>query len=282
MPSNSLPIRKHYASLNTGGHEWQIHYRSTPSTASDVRPIILLHPSPLSSAFMEPLLNLLAPHTQAIAWDTPGYGLSDGLPSYSSGLNDYADALAQFIDALKLEKPIIYGSATGAQIGIEFAKAYPDKLSALVLENAASFSDEERKNIVEHYFPDLSPQHNGEHLLTAWSMAKKLYAGFPWFEVHDQASEIPLEIVQKTVLDYLKAGQQYDQAYRAAFDNEKIEQLQTVTIDTHIILWSGSILADYSERLFKAELADNFHCHRVNGDIKKRYQTVLTTIQGLL
>ncbi|WP_085758723.1 alpha/beta fold hydrolase [Oceanicoccus sagamiensis] len=192
------------------------------------------------------------------------------------------DALAQFIDALKLQQPLIYGSATGAQIGIEFAKAYPEKLSALVLENAASFSDQEREKIMTQYFPDLSARDNGEHLSIAWSMAKKLYVGFPWFEVNDQTSAIPLELVQKTVLDYLKAGDQYDQAYRAAFANERVEQLQTVTSDTHIILWSGSILAAYSKRLLHTNLADNFYFHSVDGDIKQRYQTVLTTVQALL
>ncbi|WP_157117927.1 alpha/beta fold hydrolase [Oceanicoccus sagamiensis] len=78
-------IRKHYINLSTGGHEWQIHYRDTSGSPQNTRPIILLHPSPLSSAFMEPLLQLLAPSTRAIAWDTPGYGLSDSLPAYQGG-----------------------------------------------------------------------------------------------------------------------------------------------------------------------------------------------------
>ncbi len=282
MNTSNPIIRKYYTQLRSDNGEWQIHYRDTVSNPGNARPIILLHPSPLSSAFMEPLLKLLAPYTRAIAWDTPGYGFSDKLPSFSGDLTAYVDALAQFIDVLGLEQPIVYGSATGAQIGIEFAKAYPDKLSALVLENAASFTDEEKNHILEHYFPNLSAQANGEHLLNAWSMAKKLYAGFPWFQVPDQPSAIPLDIVQKTVLDYLKAGEQYDQAYRAAFDNEKVEQLQTVTSPTHIILWSGSIIANYSERLLNADLAENFHFHCIDGDIKKRYATVLETIQGLL
>ncbi|MGK0499906.1 MAG: pimeloyl-ACP methyl ester carboxylesterase [Oceanicoccus sp.] len=274
----NLPISKAYLTIEKNGAPLQIHYRQT--TGPEDKAVVLLHPSPLSSVFMRPLQQLLAPHCQTIAWDTPGYGNSDPLPNFRGGLVDYIEALAAFIEGLELERPVIYGSATGAQIAIEYAKAYPDKLSALVLENTASFSDADRDEILPRYFPDLSPRADGSHLTTAWAMATKLYGGFPWYEVNQAPTNIPLEVIQKTVMDYLIAGKNYDQAYRAAFANEEIEQLLPVTSVTHIINWSGSIVADYSARLASADLPENITIHTVEGDIEMRYQTVLAIIQS--
>jgi hypothetical protein len=39
-----------------------------------------------------------------VAWNAPGYMLSDGLKVAEPGCHDYADALADFLDALKLER----------------------------------------------------------------------------------------------------------------------------------------------------------------------------------
>ena len=139
-------IRRHYASIvhqNQGTQEyldWQIHYRQAGKGA----PVVLLHPSPFSSQFMTPLIQLFATHSLAIAWDTPGYGQSDALPTAAPGLDPYVEALHNFIDALGLSKPVIYGSATGAQIAIEYARKYPKHVRGLLLENVAWFFDEER------------------------------------------------------------------------------------------------------------------------------------------
>ena len=54
----------------------QLHYR----VAGDGPPVVMLHPSPMSSAALLPMATALAAHFRVYAFDTPGYGLSDPLP----------------------------------------------------------------------------------------------------------------------------------------------------------------------------------------------------------
>jgi pimeloyl-ACP methyl ester carboxylesterase len=87
---NTTKALKHYVTLHTP-FPWQIHYRSQ----GQGRPVILLHPSPLSSGFMQPIMNVLAEHNRVIAWDTRGYGQSDSLVETNGGLAPYVEALKQ-------------------------------------------------------------------------------------------------------------------------------------------------------------------------------------------
>lgn len=237
--------------------------------------MVLLHPSPLSSTFMEPLLELFSSSARAIAWDAPGYGQSDKLSTQEEGLTPYVEALNQFIDTLGLEKPVIYGSATGAQIAIEYGKSYPGNISGLLLENAAWFYQEERDEILERYFPDIHPQRDGSHLQQTWQMVSQLYNYFPWFDTSDAAlvnpNAVPVELIHQTAVDYLIAGPDYARAYRAAFMNEDPKQLQPLVVPTHIVRWDGSLLKKYVSRLEQAELPDNIQIHPVEASLEARF-----------
>ncbi len=74
---------------------------------------------------------------RVVAWDAPGYGLSDPFASGEPAAADYADALADVIDALGLERPIVVGHSLGALIAGTFALRHPDRARALVLLSVA-------------------------------------------------------------------------------------------------------------------------------------------------
>lgn len=242
-------ILKSYANLGFGGQAAQTHYRK----AGEGPPLIMLHPSPLSSAFMIPLMELLEGMATVYAPDTPGYGQSDPLPEAPDDLDGYVAWLAQLLDALQLPRIGLYGSATGAQIAIQFARAHPEKLSYLVLENAVHFADEERDWILSEYFPSLEPAADGSHLARAWEMADSLFRRFPWFDDSEDAAVAgpnpPVSLVHGVAMGYLVAGADYDRAYRAAFMNERAENMQALEVPTYVIRWPGSILRPYADRL---------------------------------
>tara|TARA_R110002167_G_scaffold349844_1_gene561821 strand:- start:34951 stop:35835 length:885 start_codon:yes stop_codon:yes gene_type:complete len=287
---NAIPVLKHYVTLGAD-KPWQMHYRSQGQEQLPV--IILLHASPMSSAMMVPMMNVLADSFRVIAVDTPGYGQSDPLPlnhvnladKADSSLVPYVEALDAFINALELEQPLIYGSATGAQIAIEYAKAYPKDINGIVLENAAWFKDEERSAIVEHYFPDIKAQKDGSHLDLVWQMASQLFHYFPWFDTSEQArisqAEIPPEAIQDTLMAYFTAGDNYHLAYRAAFMNERPEQLRSVTVPTHIIRWPSSVLKQYVDRLDDAKLPANIQMRTAQAGIEGRFAAIKASMQSL-
>ncbi|XQW83433.1 alpha/beta fold hydrolase [Thalassotalea piscium] len=269
-----------FVSIEHQQSKLDIHYRTCGDKSNTA--IFLLHPSPLSSAFMVPLLKAFGQSHFAIAWDAPGYGDSSKLAQANGMLDNYIDCLAKFMDNLNIDKGIIYGNATGAQIAIEFAKKYPDKTVKLVLENVAVFHDDERASMLEQYFPDLTPCADGQHLQHTWKMVNNLFTYFPWYDESDSAKLTtpfpPLEVLQTTFVDYVKAGVNYADAYIAAINNERPEQLIQVAKPTEIVLWQDSIIFRFCQRLLTIDLPDNIQIHQVASGMETRVSKLLSII----
>ena len=127
-------IHQSSARLAVGGDVLDIHYR----VAGSGPPLFLLHPSPLSSAFMEPLMRRLAGRVTAIAPDTPGFGDSDPIAGNVPDLAPYVEAMVGLRSALGPRQSGGLWLRHGAQIAIEWAKADAAAVSGLLLDNAAS------------------------------------------------------------------------------------------------------------------------------------------------
>lgn len=269
-------ILKNYANLATG----QTHYRRSGSG----QPIVLLHASPMSSELMLPAIELLHDVADVIAPDTPGYGQSDALPQdlleADADLSPYVDWLLSFIDELGLEKIALYGSATGAQIAIEFARTYPNRLDFVVLDNAAHFNDQERSEIMRSYFPSIEPKADGSHLQNVWDMAAAVFQWFPWYqqdEAHRVSSvNMPPAAVHSVAMAYLSAGEDYAQAYRRAFANERAERVLEISAETtvHILRSQGSILKQYSDRFDDYQWPDHIKMLLCEGGANERYAAI--------
>ncbi|QFU77812.1 alpha/beta hydrolase [Halioglobus maricola] len=235
----------------------------------------MLHPSPLSSAFLEPLIRFLADDFDVIALDTPGYGDSDPLPAAADNLEPYVAVIGEVLAQLGDNRFLLYGNATGAQLAVESAKLFPQVVAGVVLENAAAFSDIEREEIMDGYFPDLTPQEDGSHIELAWKIARQTFQYFPWYDTSDAAriadAEPPRALVEATVNAYLKAGPDYARAYRLAFANERPEQLAAVTVPTRVMMWQDALLLAYGERLRHAGLPKNIEFVDAAEGIEARY-----------
>ena len=246
---NAVPVRRSSARVRLDGTALDIHYR----LAGAGPPLFVLHPSPLSSAFMEPLMRRLAGAATLIAPDTPGFGASDPLPGPIDDLGPCVRAMEALRMALGLEAVGVYGSATGAQIAVEWAKAAPDALSGVMLDNAATFDDGERTRILDGYLPDVRPDADGGHLARVWRAAHDATLFFPW-QRPERAHRIaptlaPPEAMEATARGYLDAGPGYEAVYRAAFENERAERLQPIDLPLVVVRWRGSILRRFTDRL---------------------------------
>ena len=261
--SGAPTISKSTARVAFGQGTLDLHYR----LAGSGPPLFLLHPSPLSSAFMEPLMQRLAGRATLVAPDTPGFGESQAIPAGTAGLDPYVDAMIALRRALRLEQVAVYGSATGAQIAIEWAKADPNGVVGVVLDNAASFTDAERNRIMDGYFPDVTPAADGAHLAKAWQAAHDATMFFPW--QHPAAGNrvarevVPAEAIDTTAEGYLSAGPGYENAYRAAFRNERAERVLPIRAPLVVMRWRGSILKRWTDRFDDYTWGDNVvmaHC----------------------
>ena len=78
-------------------------------------------------------MQALAPQRRVIAWNAPGYWLSDNLVTRTPTAADYAQAVADFLDALGLARVVLYGHSFGSAVAQAFAIAHPQRVSHLVL-----------------------------------------------------------------------------------------------------------------------------------------------------
>lgn len=234
-----------------------LHFR----TMGEGPALLLFHASPSSSAMMIPLMKALAQHFLVLAPDTPGYGQSMGLSEKPNGMRSYAKVMKRLTEALGLTRFGIYGTATGAQLGIRYALDYPDQVSHLFLDNAAHFTEKQREAILQSYFPDTSPRSDGGHLMTIWTMVRDLFTFFPW--CFDQTKYRlagglpPASVLHKVAMDYLVAGKDYHLAYRAAFQHEKAAFVQDLSCPTTLFNWTSSIVQPYIQQLIQQGLPQN-------------------------
>lgn len=246
-------------------------------------PIVLFHPSPNSSKMMHDLANILSSDFTVICPDTPGYGLSQKLGISEPSMTDYVLCFQRAFQELGLNQLAIYGSATGGQLAIRYGLEYPDEVQHLFLDNCAHFTDEERADILQSYFPDLTPQHSGDHLIQLWDMVSHLFKYFPWCfkdENHKLSTPAPpIAVLHNIALEYLQAGKDYDLAYKAAFNHEKVSYIQDLTVSTFILRWQGSILKTYTDRIFEFELNPNVKQSFISADRNLRYPEMASFIK---
>jgi pimeloyl-ACP methyl ester carboxylesterase len=240
--------------------------------------LLLLHPSPRSSKMMEPLARLLAQHYTVICADTPGYGLSEPLPQPPASIYDYVPAIDALLNELTSAPAHIYGTATGAQLGIAYALRHPQKMAHLYLDNAAHFNETECSEILANYFPDLAPQSDGSHLQRIWQLVCDSCLYFPWYKKEAQyriaGSLPPLPVLNEIAKDYLAAGAGYATAYIAAFTHERAEKVQQLTCSTTIFRWMGSPLLKYINQLLAYPMPQNISVTETPEAMAERYSSM--------
>src|SRR3954449_9843061 len=88
---------------------------------ADAAAIVLLHGVGANSMHWRFQFAGLSDAFHVVAWNAPGYILSDGFKSDWPTCKDYADALADFLGALKLDRVNIAGNSFGTRVAQCFA-----------------------------------------------------------------------------------------------------------------------------------------------------------------
>jgi pimeloyl-ACP methyl ester carboxylesterase len=207
-------VTRHFVTLGRR----QVHYRR----AGHGVPVLLLHPSPESSAEFLPLITRLSRGFTVIAPDTPGNGLSDPLDETWPEMSAFADALVAVMDALDLKQAALYGYHTGGLCALEMARRHPQRVSLCVVNGYLQMPQAIQRDIVENYFVQLAPvDWSGSHLTWLWSRMREQWNFFPWYKktlAFRTAFDPPdAAALQVSVMHMLAAGDGYRGAYRAAF-----------------------------------------------------------------
>ena len=217
--------------------EGLVHYRHAgdPSNNSNL-PLYMMHAGPGSSKGLSGLISSLGKTRYTIGGDTLGFGESVPPQPKEPDLVYYADSVIRILDELKLDKVDIYGSHTGANIGLELTLAHPDRVRKLIFDGVALFDPELAEDMLKNYAPEIKPQPNGEHFIWAWNFMKDMGVYFPHYR-RDKDHYLgktpwPPEILHNGVLEVMKAMEHYHKGYNAVFRHKTHERLPLLKTPT--------------------------------------------------
>lgn len=124
-----------------------IHYLEAGDPSAE-RTFILIHGSVFNAATWDEVLDDFATRGRAIAYDRLPYGLSEKLtPGDWTAAPPMAPEagvarVVALMDALGVERAVLVGNSYGAVVAARAAAAYPDRVEALVLGDAAVYVNE--------------------------------------------------------------------------------------------------------------------------------------------
>ena len=99
--------------------------------------VLLLHGIGSNCCGWRYMFEALSDRYRVVAWNAPGYYLSDNLASPAPTNWQYADALAALMDALGIASAHVAGSSFGSMVGASFAVRHPARLGRLALLGAS-------------------------------------------------------------------------------------------------------------------------------------------------
>ena len=110
-----------------------LRYRvSREPPALDAPAIVMVHGLVVSSRYMIPTAEQLAPCYRVYIPELPGFGKSEKPDGYQN-LDQMADTLAAWMTAVGLSRAVLLGNSLGCQIIAHFALRHPQRLLAAVL-----------------------------------------------------------------------------------------------------------------------------------------------------
>jgi len=116
----------------------RVHLRDE-GPANDLEPIVLLHGTSASLHTWDGWVAALRSHRRVIRLDLPGFGLTGPAPDHDYSLTRYVRFIAEFLDAMGVRRCVLVGNSLGGAVAWETAVALPDRVTRLVLVDAAGY-----------------------------------------------------------------------------------------------------------------------------------------------
>jgi pimeloyl-ACP methyl ester carboxylesterase len=205
-------MRRRY--LHVGAR--RVHYLR----AGEGPPAVLIHSSPANAFLLQPEIDYLSRRHTIFTFDTPGFGLSQPLPSQHITVADLADSLAETLDAIAMPPCPVFGTHTGAAIALELAVRHPARVTGVVLDGVPAFTDAESCALFGDYFRKIPVTDLGGQYAAVWTRFRDQSIWFPWSNRQpENLNGYDLGTKESTHLwasMYHVAADTYEPAYRAA------------------------------------------------------------------
>ena len=118
--------------------ESQTHYLGDRFSYLEAGPtdqpcVLFLHGIGSNASYYRFQFAALSSQFRVVAWNAPGYWMSDNLKTENPNDDDYANAVVDFTQALGLQKFILCGNSFGSVVAQAFAIRHPQRVARLIL-----------------------------------------------------------------------------------------------------------------------------------------------------
>ena len=141
LPKEALIARyanDHSKFIDVGGVRAHVRDEGKP----DGMPVVLIHGSNGSLHMWEGWVGELKDRARLISVDLPGHGLTGGWPRDEYTVEAYGDFIEVLVDALNLDRFALVGHSMGGAVAWNFAATRPERVSQLILVDAAGYPRE--------------------------------------------------------------------------------------------------------------------------------------------
>jgi pimeloyl-ACP methyl ester carboxylesterase len=216
------------------------------------RPLVLLHGEMSSSRVVLPLAEALGGERPFLALDIAGNAESDALAPGADLTAFVADVVA-VLDEAAVETCDVYADGVGASLALALAATAGERVARLVLDEPVVPTGSARDELQAHYAPDMTPQWDGGHWLTAWHMLRDRAFFWPWYErtqaaIRHRDPAIDPAALQVRLLDWLKGRATYGDYVRACLGADAA-QMTAVSQPVLVIASADDVLAEDADRL---------------------------------
>lgn len=104
--------------------------------AGSGNPIVFVHGALEDSRTWTPQIEALQDEFTVVAWDEPGVGQSNDLPTEGFTLAHYAACLAGVVDSVGLGPAHIVGLSWGSTVALELFHRHPEAVTSLIMTGA--------------------------------------------------------------------------------------------------------------------------------------------------
>ena len=122
------------------------------SGRADAPALVLLHGVGANSMHWRFQLAGLSDRFRVVAWNAPGYVLSDALKTDNPDCKTFADALSDFLAALKLDRINLVGNSFGSRVAQCFAIHNPGRIIKLAMTGTGigprGMSEQEKQKVI--------------------------------------------------------------------------------------------------------------------------------------
>lgn len=211
----------------------QVHLRDE-GPRNDPHPIVLLHGTAASLHTWDGWAKSLSATRRVIRFDLPAFGLTGPHPQNDYSMAAYVQCVQQVLDSLGVQQVVLGGNSLGGQIAWEFALAQPQRVSQLILVDAAGYPLQSQSVPLGFRIARIP----GLRSLMEYTLPRGVIQSSVR-NVYGDPSKVTPELVDRYYELTLRAGNRTALAQRfAQIRWDHVEQIPTLKVPT-LILWGA-------------------------------------------